>query len=135
LTTTTIGQSALETTPRGFGYTMGYLSNSVDPATGRILPPNGLPVTPGVSFPPNPLLGDYALRLDYFPNRLFRYDGARWVKIEDAVRTGLDFEANAKTQRAGFVNNTDQVLTNDRGLIPSRQSLSEILKPNADNGG
>jgi hypothetical protein len=128
-------QAGLETTPRSFGYTMGYLSNSVDPTTGRILPPNGLPVTPGVSFPPNPVVGDYALRLDYFPNRLFRYDGARWVKIEDAVRTGLDFEADAKTQRASFVNNTDQVLTNDRGLIPSRQSLSEILKPQADNGG
>ena len=81
------------------------------------------------------MTGDYVLRLDYFPNRLFRYDGARWIKIEDAVRTGLDFEANAKTQRAGFVNNTEEVLTSDRGLIPSRQSLSEILKPNADNGG
>jgi hypothetical protein len=132
---TASGQAALETTPRSFGYTMGYLSNSVDPTTGQILPPNGLPVTPGVSFPTNPIVGDYALRLDYFPNRLFRYDGIRWVKIQDAVRTGLDFEADAKTQRASFVNNTDQVLTNDRGTIPSRQSLSEILKPQADNGG
>jgi hypothetical protein len=135
LISTASTEAGLETTPRSFGYTMGYLSNSVDPSTGRILPPNGLPVTPGVSFPPNPVLGDYALRLDYFPNRLFRYDGARWIKIEDAVRTGLDFEANAKTQRASFVNNTEEVLTSDRGLIPSRQSLSEILKPNADNGG
>jgi hypothetical protein len=107
----------------------------VDPETGYLIPPNGLPVTPGVSFPPNAATGDYALRLDYFPNRLFRYDGRRWVKIEDAVRTGLDFEADAKTLRAGFVNNTDTVQTTDRGAIPSRQSLSEILKPRADNGG
>jgi hypothetical protein len=114
---------------------MGYLSNSVDPETGYLIPPNGLPVTPGVSFPPNPVVGDYALRLDYFPNRLFRYDGIRWVKIEDAVRTGLDFESDAKTQRASFVNNTATVQTTDRGAIPSRQSLSEILKPQADNGG
>jgi hypothetical protein len=114
---------------------LGYLSNSVDPETGYLIPPNGLPVTPGVSFPPNAATGDYALRLDYFPNRLFRYDGRRWVKIEDAVRTGLDFEADAKTLRAGFVNNTDTVQTTDRGAIPSRQSLSEILKPRADNGG
>lgn len=132
-------QSGEGITPRGFGYTLGYLSNSVDDldssADGYIVPPNGLPVTPGVSFPPNPVVGDYALRLDYFPNRLFRYNGASWVKIEDAVRTGLDFEANAKTLRAGFVNNTATVPTTDRGPIPSRQSLSEILKPNADNGG
>jgi hypothetical protein len=128
-------QSAEGATPRALGYTLGYLSNSVDPATGYLIPPNGLPVTPGVSFPPNPVVGAYALRLDYFPNRLFRYDGARWVKIEEAVRTGLDFEADAKTQRASFVNNTDTVQTTDRGAIPSRQSLSEILKPQADNGG
>jgi hypothetical protein len=88
-----------------------------------------------VSFPPNPVVGDYCLRLDYFPNRLFRYNGASWAKIEDKVRTGLDFAENAKTLRAGFVNNTDTVQTNDRGTIPSRQSLSQILKPNADNGG
>lgn len=116
------------TTPRSDGYTLGYL-------TGDGIAPNGLPVTPGVSFPPNPVAGDYALRLDYFPNRLFRYNGAAWVKIEDKVRTGLDYAENAKTLRAGFVNNTANVQTTDRGAIPSRQSLSEILKPNADNGG
>jgi hypothetical protein len=116
------------TTPRSDGYTLGYL-------TGDGIAPNGLPVTPGVSFPPNPVSGDYCLRLDYFPNRLFRYNGASWSKIEDKVRTGLDFAENAKTLRAGFVNNTDTVQTNDRGAIPSRQSLSEILKPRADNGG
>lgn len=115
-------------TPRGDGYTLGYL-------TGDGIAPNGLPVTPGVSFPANPVAGDYCLRLDYFPNRLFRYNGGAWVKIEDSVRTGLDFAENARTLRAGFVNNTDTVATNDRGTIPSRQSLSEILKPNADNGG
>jgi hypothetical protein len=116
------------TTPRSDGYTLGYL-------TGDGIAPNGLPVTPGVSFPANPVAGDYCLRLDYFPNRLFRYNGASWAKIEDNVRTGLDFAENAKTLRAGFVNNTDTVQTNDRGTIPSRQSLSQILKPNADNGG
>jgi hypothetical protein len=116
------------TTPRSDGYTLGYL-------TGDGIAPNGLPVTPGVSFPPNPVAGDYCLRLDYFPNRLFRFNGGSWTKIEDKVRTGLDFAENAKTLRAGFVNNTDTVRTNDRGNIPSRQSLSQILKPNADNGG
>jgi hypothetical protein len=114
-------------TPKSFGYTMGYL-------TGDQYAPNGLPVTPGVSFPPNPAAGDYALRLDYFPNRLFRYNGASWVKIEDNVRTDLDLAAGALTQRASFVNNTYTVSTTDLGNIPSRQSLSEILKPQADNG-
>jgi hypothetical protein len=115
-------------TPRADGYTLGYL-------TGDGIAPNGLPVTPGVNFPANPVAGDYCLRLDYFPNRLFRYNGGAWVKIEDKVRTDLDYATNAQTLRASFVNNTGNVQTTDRGAIPSRQSLSEILKPNADNGG
>jgi hypothetical protein len=127
-------QNSNGATPRGFGYTLGYLAGAVDPESGYLIPPNGLPVTPGVSFPPNPVVGDYALRLDYFPNRLFRYDGATWVKIEDNVRTDLDLAQGALTQRASFVNNIYTVPTTDLGNIPSRQSLSEILKPLADNG-
>ena len=121
-------QSGMDVTPRAFGYTLGYL-------TGDTVAPNGLPVTPGVNFPPDPVAGDYALRLDYKPNRLFRYDGRRWVRIQDAVRTDIDNGPENKTLRSGFVNNTDTVRTNDRGEIPSRQSLSEILRPRADNGG
>ena len=113
--------------PKSFGYTMGYL-------TGDQYAPNGLPVTPGVSFPPNPASGDYALRLDYFPNRLFRYNGRAWIAVSDNVRTDLDLASGALTQRASFVNNTYTVSTTDQGNIPSRQSLSQILKPQADNG-
>jgi hypothetical protein len=82
-------------------------------------------------------VGDYALRLDYFPNRLFRFNGGSWTKIEDSVRIkpALEFEGSDASLRAGFVNNRNTVQTNDRGAIPSRQSLSDILKPSADNGG
>ena len=120
-------QGGMSVTPASDGYTMGYL-------TGDGFAPNGLPVTPGVSFPPNPAAGDYALRLDYQPNRLFRYDGRLWVKIEDNVRTDLNNGPNNNTLRSTFVNNTYTVNTKDQGNIPSRQSLSEILKPRADNG-
>lgn len=128
LPTTDGKSSAGETTPTGFGYTLGYM-------TGDGIAPNGLPVTPGVSFPLNPSTGDYALRLDYMPNRLFRYNGTLWVKIEDSVRTDLTPGIENLTLRSGFVNNTNTVNTSDRGAIPSRQSLSDLLKPQADNGG
>jgi hypothetical protein len=121
-------------TPTSFGYTMGYMTGGVDPETGYLIPPNGLPVTPGVSFPPNPVAGDYALRLDYFPNRLFRFNGTSWVKIEDNVRTDLSNGATNNTLRSSFVNNTYTTQTTDLGAIPQRQSLSQILKPLADNG-
>jgi len=114
-------------TPLADGYTMGYL-------TGDGIAPNGLPVTPGISFPSAPQNGQYCLRLDYYPNRLFRFSGKAWIKIEDSVRTDLTNGPSNKTLRSSFVNNTYTVETTDLGNIPSRQSLSEILKPRADNG-
>ena len=95
-------------------------------------PPNGLPMTSGIAFPISPNNGDYALRTDYLPNRLFRWDGRRWVKIEDNVRTTLTLGADNKTQRSGFVNNTDTYVNNS-GNVTVRQSLSQALRPKADN--
>ena len=123
---TNVNADAIGVTPRGDGYTAGYLS-------GDGIAPNGLPVTPGIAFPINAQEGDYALRLDYFPNRLFRFSGRRWVKIEDAVRTNLTPGPDNKTLRSSFVNNTATTPTADRGPIPQRQGLSNILKPEADN--
>ena len=115
------------TTPRANGYTLGYL-------TGDGIPPNGLPVIPGTQFPPTARAGEYCLRLDYFPNRLFRYDGKRWVHIEDNVRCNFSNSPVNNTLRSSFVNNTYTTATTDQGNIPSRQSLSEVLRPRADNG-
>jgi len=136
--TTNIDVDNQPVSPRANGYTLGYL-------TGDGLAPNGLPVKPGIQFPSNPQDGDFSLRLDYYPNRLFRYNGARWVKYEDDVRTnltpgditkavtGYDKPVQSQTQRSGFVNNTNETNTEDRGKIPERQSLSKLLKPQADN--
>ena len=95
--------------------------------------PNGHPAGFGISFPnSNVDKGDYFLRTDFLPNRLFRFDGTRWVKIEDSVRittTNNDSRANYKT---GFVNNSSSDTIN--GLTTNqRQSLTNALKPKADN--
>jgi hypothetical protein len=100
--------------------------------TGDGLTPNGLPVTTGIAFPISPKIGDYALRTDYLPNRLFRFDGRRWVKIEDNVRTRLTPGSDNTTQRSRFVNDTD-TFVNNSGNVTVRQSLSQALKPKADN--
>ena len=50
------------------------------------IPQNGAPFTAGIAFPNSPVEGQFALRTDYLPNRLFRYNGTRWVKQEDNVR-------------------------------------------------
>jgi hypothetical protein len=95
--------------------------------------PNGAPAGFGINFPTSNVdKGDYFLRTDYLPNRLFRYDGARWIKIEDSVRittTNNDSRGNFKTN---FVNNATESTIN--GLTTKqRQSLTNALKPKADN--
>jgi hypothetical protein len=97
------------------------------------IPPNGYVAGHGTSFPTSSIdKGDYFLRTDYLPNRLFRYDGTRWVKVEDAVRmttTNNDSRTNYKT---GFINNTSSDTIN--GLtVQQRQSLTDALKPKADD--
>lgn len=105
----------------------GYLSG-----TGAAT--NGLPVVAGISFPANPTIGNFCLRTDYLPNRLFRYDGRRWIKVEDAVRSDLTPGSNQnKTLRHGFINNTSTYVDSAGQTHPQKQYLHEILKPGADN--
>ena len=94
--------------------------------------PNGYPAGFGTSFPSNYNKGDYFLRTDFLPNRLFKYDGVRWIKIEDSIRlttTNDNTRANWKTK---FVNTSGTTTIN--GLtVDQRQALTNALKPNADN--
>jgi hypothetical protein len=102
--------------------------------TGDGKAPNRVVTGAGISFPSNPVTGDYFLRLDYLPNRLFRFDGNYWRKIEDNVRTNITPGAtNNLTQREGFVNNSN-TYTDSQGVTHNeRQNLSKVLTPKADN--
>lgn len=98
--------------------------------TGDGLAPNGMTVQAGVAFPASPAQGDYCLRLDYLPNRLFRFDGRRWVKIEDNVRSNLTAgAANNNTLRNSWANNPNTRALADGNIVPERQSLSKALRP------
>jgi hypothetical protein len=102
--------------------------------TGDGTPPNSITCGTGISFPTNPINGEYFLRLDYLPNRLFRFNGQYWLRIEDSVRTNITpGDTNNKTMREGYVNNTN-TYTDSQGVVhKERQSLSEALTPKADN--
>ena len=95
--------------------------------------PNGNPAGFGITFPTSNVdSGDYFLRTDYLPNRLFRYDGVRWVKIEDSVRITMSNTDSKSNRKSSFVNNATESTIN--GLtVTQRQSLSDALKPKADN--
>lgn len=111
-------------TPEREGY-QGYI-------IGDGIAPNGEAFGHGISFPIGSIKGDYFLRTDMLPNRLFRYDGGRWVKMEDAVRTTLTNTDTRDTQKGTFVNNTKENVVGGE-TIKERQSLSDALKPKADD--
>ncbi len=101
--------------------------------TGNGLPPNNLSATQGTSFPASPNEGDYVLRTDFLPNRLFRWDGKRWAKIEDKVRTNITRNsANNTTQLGGFIYNTNSFTDVNGDVQAQKQNLNDILKPKAD---
>lgn len=104
--------------PKGFGYTNGYLS-------GQALAPNGEAFTSGIEFPSNPKVGSYFLRLDYLPQQMFRWDGNLWVKISENVRATPGVN-QSETLMGSFVNNSNVTPTLN-GPIPEQQALSTIL--------
>jgi hypothetical protein len=102
--------------------------------TGDGKAPNQLVTGAGIAFPANPSNGDYFLRLDYLPNRLFRFDGSFWRKIEDAVRTNITPGAtNNQTVRNSYVNNTNTYTDSQGNVHNERQNLSVVLTPREDN--
>ena len=103
----------------------GYLLGTSDS-------PNGAPYGMGISFPTNNQTGDYFLRTDFMPKRLFKYDGNRWVKVQDDVRVTLTNTDSRNTQKTGFINNSRASKIGGEE-VKERQSLSKALRPKADN--
>lgn len=114
-------QYIARSSPRTFGYTTGYLTETE-------VAPNGFPTGAGIVFPANPQVGDYFLRIDYFPQILYRWDGQLWVRISTNVRTDTGFGSTDTSQQSGFINNTAETTLTDGSTVPQRQALSTILQ-------
>lgn len=97
------------------------------------LAPNGLDCGSGIEFPTARTEGDYFLRTDYLPNRLFRFNGKRWSAVENSVRANLTLGTNNQTLHSTFVNNTNTFTDVEGTTQPERQSLSKALRIQADN--
>jgi hypothetical protein len=119
-------QYIARSSPRDFGYSAGYLS-------GDGQAPNGYPTGSGISFPQNPQVGDYFLRIDYLPQLLFRWDGTMWVRISENVRTDTGFTYDDKSLLSGFINNDNEIyLQQEQKYVPQAQGLSTILRLSPD---
>jgi hypothetical protein len=117
---------------------VGYLTGDSKP------PVNAAKYSFGIEFPANPETGEFFLRSDYLPNRLFRHDGKHWVAYENNVRMTLNnFGAEdlkgqwannttRQTLKGGFINNTTTA-TIAGNVVQERQALSKALRAKADN--
>ena len=97
-TSANINAAAVNGIPVRSGYS-GYL-------LGDGYPVNGYTFGFGIQFPSAPETNDFFLRTDFLPNRLFRFDGKGWSKVEDAVRMNMTNNDTRATQKTGFINNT-----------------------------
>lgn len=83
--------------PAGKGY-QGYM-------LGEDATPNGNAFGHGIQFPFDPSKGDYFLRTDFRPKRMFQFDGNKWVKTHDDVRMTMTNSRDRRTQKTSFINN------------------------------
>lgn len=110
---TSVDAGRVHRRPKRDGY-QGYL-------VGDGIAPNGVDFGHGITFPNNSYEGDFFLRTDFLPNRLFRFDGSRWVKYEDAVRTSMTPSNSRNNLKGTFINNSNKTGV---GFI-----TSDVIKP------
>ena len=93
--------------------------------------PNGVAlVGSGESFPISSNDDDYFLRTDFTPNRLFKKQGTRWVKVQDDTKQSWN---NANRILSSFINNSNTTTQSDGSTIDEMQFVSKVVKPKTDN--
>jgi len=113
-------------------YYLSYIGGDIKPPNGYRL--NGM----GAQFPDTATQGNFFLRTDFAPNRLFRYDGRKWVKFIDKLRMTMTNNNSRLTQKLSFINNTNKTVIGTKEM-DERQTLSKAkdfgkqLKPTPDN--
>ena len=93
-------------------------------------PPNGGPLKgAGVSFPPGMLDGEYYLRIDYYPERLFQKQGNCFKLIEiDILKSWTSYNKILDT----FIDNINDTVLSDGTVIPEKQAISQVVKQKVD---
>jgi len=93
------------------------------------LVPSGPLVGAGVSFPPGMTDGQYYLRIDYYPERLFQKQGSCYKLIE--VNVLKNWTAYNRVLDTFIDNNRDTVLS-DGTIIPEKQAISQVVRQKVD---
>ena len=95
-------------------------------------PVNGLSlVGSGETFPTSGTTdGDYFLRTDFSPNRLFKKSGSRWLNVGSDGRKAW---SAANRILATFINNDNITSESDGSSANEKTNLSKVIKPRTDN--
>jgi len=93
--------------------------------------PNGASIVgSGETFPITSVNdGDYFLRTDFSPNRLFRKEGTRWIRVSDDNKNAW---AAANRLLTTFINNDNFTINTDGGSSAEKTNLSKVVKPRTD---
>ena len=102
-------------------------THKINPKSQSGKPGLGLTIShTGTSFPPSITEGQYVLRVDYSPNRLFRKEGNRYIKVSDDFR-GTYVSSNQ--QLDSFINNDKAGKGSNN---KEREYLSKVITPKTD---
>lgn len=95
------------------------------------VPPNGASIVgSGATFPTSNINeGDYFLRTDFTPHRLFRKQDTKWVKVSD---DNTFVWAAANRLLTTFINNNEVTTYTDGEQAPVKTNLSQVIKPKTD---
>lgn len=95
------------------------------------IPPNSEPLAgSGDEFPEDLEDGDYFLRTDYTPARLFRKCDNKYLFIGDDL--SREWKPYSKTMEK-FIDNDESFTDDDCNEIEKRQALSKVVKPKTDD--
>jgi len=91
----------------------------------------GETIPTGDQFPNNPNDGDYFIRTDFSPNRLFVRRGTKWHRLYDniAEQTWTDKTYNA----SDYIFNENTAIFDNREYV-EQQGMSQVVLPKPDNG-
>ena len=93
------------------------------------IPPNeSVRADTGTAYPLLPTDGDYFLRTDYEPSRLFQYTGSTWRFVEIDLRKTWTIA----TRKLETHINNDNTFTDDGEVIEEKQPISKVTKPKTD---
>ena len=93
-------------------------------------PPNGGPLLgAGITFPPGMTDGQYYLRIDYYPERLFQKQGNCYKLIEvDVLKNWTAYNRVLDT----FIDNINDTVLPDGTVIPEKEAISQVVKQKVD---